>query len=346
MQNMERYGRNGDTMMGHLTPGETVVPQQVLQQNPQVARGLGRAFQDVGADPTRYVVGSGQNSINPMTGEPEFFLDKILPFLTKAASNPMVQGAFSNAALRGIQGKSIGLRDLLLGGTLGGIGSGLSGKGTGLSFLDNAMGLDVDSGLGSVLSSAGGGGVDPLEAFGGSTGDKLTEAIIASKQGPKPSGYKDGLLGYGEFFGLDPTKGLGFLLNSKIGEGLATGLGNQLLSSIFDKEEDPDSGDLANERFNRGAGQAPITFRPREIRDRSQDDTMMLNEGGPAYFPRRNGGIMPSEGSGTEDDVPAMLTAGEFVMTRDAVKGAGGGNLNSGINKMYGMMDNLERKVG
>jgi hypothetical protein len=40
MQNMERYGRNGDTMMGHLTPGETVVPQEVLQQNPQVARGL------------------------------------------------------------------------------------------------------------------------------------------------------------------------------------------------------------------------------------------------------------------------------------------------------------------
>jgi len=320
MQNMERYGRNGDTMMGHLTPGETVVPQQVLQQNPQVARGLGRAFQDVGADPTRYVVGSGQNSINPMTGEPEFFLDKILPFLTKAASNPMVQGAFSNAALRGIQGKSIGLRDLLLGGTLGGIGSAFSGKGTGIPGLDSMMGLDVDSGLGSVLSNAASGGVDPLEPFGGSTGDKLTEAIIASKQGPKPSGYKDGLAGYGEFFGLDPTKGLGKLLNSKIGEGLATGLGNQLLSSIFDKEEDPDSGDLANERFNRGAGQAPIRFAERPRRDRSQDDTMMLNEGGPAYFPRRNGGIMPSEGSGTEDDVPAMLTAGEFVMTRDAVK--------------------------
>ena len=72
----------------------------------------------------------------------------------------------------------------------------------------------------------------------------------------------------------------------------------------------------------------------------------MRNEGGPAYFPRRNGGIMPSEGSGTKDDVPAMLTAGEFVMTRDAVKGAGGGDLNNGINKMYGMMNNLERKVG
>ena len=70
-----------------------------------------------------------------------------------------------------------------------------------------------------------------------------------------------------------------------------------------------------------------------------------FNEGGVAYYPRRNGGIMPSEGSGTKDDVPAMLTAGEFVMTRDAVKGAGNGNLQSGINQMYGMMNNLERKA-
>jgi len=77
MQNAARYGRNGDTMMAHLTPGETVVPKQVLQQNPQVARGLGRAFQDAGSDPRRYVVGSGQNSVNPMTGQKEFFWAEI-----------------------------------------------------------------------------------------------------------------------------------------------------------------------------------------------------------------------------------------------------------------------------
>ena len=72
---------------------------------------------------------------------------------------------------------------------------------------------------------------------------------------------------------------------------------------------------------------------------------MYAKDGGVANFPRRNGGIMPSEGSGTKDDVPAMLTAGEFVMTRDAVKGAGDGSLNKGIQRMYGMMDNLERKA-
>ena len=68
-----------------------------------------------------------------------------------------------------------------------------------------------------------------------------------------------------------------------------------------------------------------------------------FEDGGPTYFPRRNGGIDPAEGSGKKDDVPAMLMAGEFVMTRDAVKGMGDGNLRKGINRMYGMMDNLER---
>jgi hypothetical protein len=63
------------------------------------------------------------------------------------------------------------------------------------------------------------------------------------------------------------------------------------------------------------------------------------------YFPRRNGGIGPGEGSGTKDDVPAMLMDGEFVMTRNAVKAAGGGNMKKGINNMYGLMRNLEARA-
>ena len=343
MQNMEQYGRNGDTTMAHLTPGETVVPQQVLRQNPQVARGLGRAFQDAGADPNRYVVGSGQNSINPMTGEPEFFWKELFAVGKNLLSNPSVQGALGNAALRKIQGKDVGLRDLLLGGVGGATIGGLTGRGTGISGLNNMMGLDVD-GASKLASAVTNSGVGNIGGPAGGGVDVPGAIDFASKA--SGNGYKEGLLGYGDFFGLDPNEGLGKILNSKLGESLATGLGNQLLSSIFDKDEEPDSGDLANERFSRGSGQAPVTFRPREMRNRDEDYLLMRNEGGPAYFPRRNGGIMPSEGSGTKDDVPAMLTAGEFVMTRDAVKGAGGGDLNNGINKMYGMMNNLERKVG
>ena len=61
-------------------------------------------------------------------------------------------------------------------------------------------------------------------------------------------------------------------------------------------------------------------------------------DGGQMGFPRRNGGIDPSEGSGTKDDVPAMLMAGEFVLTKDAVKGLGNGDSNRGIEKAYSMM--------
>ena len=156
------------------------------------------------------------------------------------------------------------------------------------------------------------------------------------------SGYADGLLGYGEMLGINPESRFGKILNTKAGEGLASGLAVQLIDSLFSEDEDPDPyGNRA--RFERGAGENPISLKRRPLPDRIVP--MYAAQGGAAYYPRRNGGIMPNEGSGTEDDVPAMLTAGEFVMTRDAVKGAGNGNLNSGINKMYGMMDRLERKA-
>lgn len=67
-------------------------------------------------------------------------------------------------------------------------------------------------------------------------------------------------------------------------------------------------------------------------------------DGGEAY-PRRTGGIGPGLGSGTKDDVPALLMDGEFVMTRDAVKGAGNGSIKKGINRMYDVMRDLENKA-
>ena len=66
-------------------------------------------------------------------------------------------------------------------------------------------------------------------------------------------------------------------------------------------------------------------------------------EGG-EIFPRRTGGIMPDEGIPNKDSVRAMLMPGEFVMTTDAVKGLGNGNMRQGINNMYDMMRGLEAK--
>jgi len=66
-------------------------------------------------------------------------------------------------------------------------------------------------------------------------------------------------------------------------------------------------------------------------------------EGG-EIFPRRTGGIMPDEGIPGQDSVRAMLMPGEFVMTTDAVRGLGNGNLRQGINNMYDMMRGLETR--
>jgi hypothetical protein len=310
-------------------------------------------------DPLRYTVGSGYNSINPATGEPEFFsikdlfkkgLDVGKKFLGSSAGQAVTTQVLGDL----LQGRKPSLRDALVSGAIGG----------GLGALSGDTSLAQAFGFGDVE------GVTPrqqgtdLSAFGGKTGDALTEKLIESKAkgiDPISSGYKEGLLGIGEFFGLDPKDGIGRMLNTEIGEALAMGLGSKLMDSIFPPDDTPSAADLAAARANRSYREIVsdpdriklrTVRRPRgtadQIKQYFEDNPnpnsnfIQLNKGGPTYFPRRDGGIMPSEGSGTKDDVPAMLTAGEFVMTRDAVKGAGNGDVNRGIQKMYGMMDKLE----
>ena len=59
----------------------------------------------------------------------------------------------------------------------------------------------------------------------------------------------------------------------------------------------------------------------------------------------RQGGESEGPGTGTSDDIPAMLSDGEFVMTAKAVRGAGGGDRREGAKRMYQMMDNLEARA-
>jgi hypothetical protein len=57
--------------------------------------------------------------------------------------------------------------------------------------------------------------------------------------------------------------------------------------------------------------------------------------------PKRIGEIA-GPGTGTSDDIPAMLSDGEFVMTAKAVRNAGNGSRKEGAKNMYKMMKNLE----
>ena len=69
---------------------------------------------------------------------------------------------------------------------------------------------------------------------------------------------------------------------------------------------------------------------------------MMAAEGGIADLDMRGGGHSVGPGTGTSDDVPAMLSDGEFVMTANAVSNLGGGDRMVGAQRMYNMMNQLD----
>ena len=66
--------------------------------------------------------------------------------------------------------------------------------------------------------------------------------------------------------------------------------------------------------------------------------------GGISDFPEKDG-MINGPGDGQSDDIPAMLSDGEFVMTKQAVMAAGNGDRQQGTKAMYSMMNNLEDKA-
>ena len=76
-------GRYGDTYIVHAAEGETVIPLEVLEANPRMKKMIFKQMEEMGLDPQRYIVGSELNSINPATGQPEFFLKKLFKGLKK-----------------------------------------------------------------------------------------------------------------------------------------------------------------------------------------------------------------------------------------------------------------------
>ena len=69
-----------------------------------------------------------------------------------------------------------------------------------------------------------------------------------------------------------------------------------------------------------------------------------MNQGGVMDFPEKEG-MIDGPGDGQSDDIPAMLSDGEFVMTKQAVMAAGNGDRDEGTKQMYSMMNNLEEKA-
>ena len=68
----------------------------------------------------------------------------------------------------------------------------------------------------------------------------------------------------------------------------------------------------------------------------------LMDMGGMEKDYREDGGFVPIGGKEKADDVPARLSKNEFVFTADAVRGAGGGDIDKGSEVMYNVMKNLE----
>ncbi|ANS05662.1 hypothetical protein [uncultured Mediterranean phage] len=82
---------------------------------------------------------------------------------------------------------------------------------------------------------------------------------------------------------------------------------------------------------------------PSEPRTMAQEGGIM-DLGGVEKDYRETGGFVPIGKEEKADDVPARLSLNEFVMTADAVRGMGDGDIDQGAERMEDLMETLEVK--
>ena len=107
------------------------------------------------------------------------------------------------------------------------------------------------------------------------------------------------------------------------------------------EEEDEDDLGYFLEQGQKGLMSLMPKQKPVPIRPLTMAEGGMMNLGG-NEMDLRGGGFVPIGKKEKADDVPARLSKNEFVMTADAVRGAGGGDVNEGARRMYQTMDKLE----
>jgi len=361
-------GRFEDTYMVHAAEGETVVPMEVLDRNPLLKKRLFKSMIDMGIEPGQYIVGNELNSKNPVTGQPEFFLKKIVSQIRKALPGDTEQ----------YLGPLVGLAtgNPWLGAIAGGVGSGVPGAilGGGSGYFSPGMksifGMDIPfaskdaqaTGIMELLrggKTAEGSGYSGLFGKGGDW--KFGEGTIGEKFGfgrGKEKSVVDTITKVeGQIAGAEEQLGRSLkkwekdLIRKQATEAVKSGqisakdyivpylaaiLGGGAIIQATTPEEDAGTRLPQYARHHQDYGWAPATI------DYSYP-TALVAEGG--IMDLQGGGHARGPGTGTSDSIPAMLSDGEFVMTAKAVRGAGGGDRREGARKMYEAMDRLEARV-
>ena len=359
-------GRYEDTYMVHAAEGETVVPMEVLDRDPLLKKRLFQSMVEMGIEPGRYIVGNELNSKNPITGQPEFFLKKIVSQIRKAIPGdlenylgPLVGLATGNpfyGAIAGGIGSGVG----------GAISGGLSGfRSPGIEGLAKAKKGFVDPVKFTDLFSREGAGKfflgegDDAGLFGKFDFRNKDTGDVASKLNIDKSTLESNLKAAAARGDAKAVSELSTALSDlgtldkvvKAKEGVLSGMsimdaaklyglgtaGLGLLIKLTD-----DQGDVGQKRDPyQPTGKIYDRFLNPKMDFATDMPIVNYAEGG-GVLDLQKGGESVGPGTGTSDSIPAMLSDGEFVMTAKAVRGAGGGDRREGARKMYEAMDRLE----
>ena len=84
---MASQGRGEDSMVAHVTPGDYVIPKNILIQHPEFLVKLKKVMEDEGEDYRTHMIGSGFENMNPGTGAPEFGFGKSFKNIARSAGS-------------------------------------------------------------------------------------------------------------------------------------------------------------------------------------------------------------------------------------------------------------------
>ena len=170
-----------------------------------------------------------------------------------------------------------------------------------------------------------------------------------------------GAKGFQQAFGVESLLGPNIQEPKRIIPGFADGGMtkediNEAIEDLINKQKQADPEENFRRQFEKFMRERQDMQRQRDMQRNMEDFIRMLEsqqpievaEGGVINTEKamemdmRGGGFIPVGSKEKADDVPARLSKNEFVMTADAVRGAGGGSVNQGAKRMYDMMNKFE----
>ena len=138
---MAQMGRNGDTELAHVNRDEIIIDRN-MARDPRIRNAVAEVFRDNDLDLARYTVGNAANSINPYTGQREFFLKKLIKGVKKIvkAVAPIVIPAAMNVLFPGMGAIASGF-----------VGSGITSLAMGNNFKDSLKAGVMGGAIGGIM---------------------------------------------------------------------------------------------------------------------------------------------------------------------------------------------------